>query len=84
MNNRNIEIPLERYEQLIDVESRVNVAVELACNNKYIEIKDLLLILGTEKALAMVNKIIEENEKRKSEYLESKRSVDYESIEQRN
>lgn len=81
MDNRNVEITLERYEQLIDVESRVNVAVELACNNKYIEIKDLLLILGTEKALAMVNKIIEENEKRKSEYLESKRSGDYESSE---
>lgn len=81
MDNRNIEITLERYEQLIDVESRVNVAVELACNNKYIEIKDLLLILGTEKALAMVNKIIEENEKRKSEYLESKRIGDYESRE---
>lgn len=50
MDNRNVEISLERYEQLINVESRVNVAIDLACSRRYIEFKELLLILGTEEA----------------------------------
>lgn len=46
-----VVIPLKRYEELLDIESRVNVAVERVYHEKYISIESLLWILGTELAI---------------------------------
>ena len=60
MDNRNVEISLERYEQLINIESRVNVVVDLASNHGYMSLTDFLLTLGTEKAIKTANKLEED------------------------
>ena len=60
MDNRNVEISLERYEQLINTESRVNVVVDLASNHGYMSLTDFLLTLGTEKAIKTANKLEED------------------------
>ena len=60
MGNINVEIPLERYEQLINIESRVNVVVDLASNHGYMSLTDFLLTLGTEKAIRTANKLEED------------------------
>lgn len=63
-----VTIPLYRYEQLLDMETRVDVAVERITNDKYIMTEGLLRILGTELALQKADEMREEDEGRKEEY----------------
>ena len=70
-----VTIPLGRYEELLDSETRVNVAVECIVNNKYIDNEDILRILGTKLAMKKANEIREENRKRDEEY-EKRREED--------
>ena len=70
-----VTIPLGRYEELLDTETRVNVAVECIVNNKYIDNEDILRILGTKLAMKKANEIREENRKRDEEY-EKRREED--------
>ena len=70
-----VTIPLGRYEELLDSETRVNVAVEWIVNNKYIDNEDILRILGTKLAMKKANEIREENRKRDEEY-EKRREED--------
>ena len=67
MGNRNVEISLERYEQLINIESRVNVVVDLSSNHGYMSLTDFLLTLGTEKAIKTANKLEEDLQKKYEE-----------------
>lgn len=58
-----VTIPLSRYEQLLDLETRVDVAVERMINDEYCKTEDILRILGTELALQKADEI--RNEERK-------------------
>lgn len=63
-----VTIPQNRYEQLLDLETRVDVAVERMTNDKYCNLEDVLRILGTELALWRADEIREEERKRHEEY----------------
>lgn len=67
--NAMLEISLERYERLLDLETRVDVAVERMTNDEYCKIEDVLRILGTELALQRADEIREEVKKQHEEYL---------------
>lgn len=58
-----VTIPLERYEQLLETETRVNVVVERYMQQKYISSSELLYTLGTELAVELASKIMEEAQK---------------------
>ena len=64
-----VTIPQNRYEQLLDLGTRVDVAVERMTNDKYCNLEDVLRILGTELALQMADEIREEERKKHEEYL---------------
>lgn len=64
-----VTIPQYRYEQLINLEARVDVAVERITNDEYCKIEDVLRILGTELALKKADEIREEEKHRREEYL---------------
>ena len=64
-----VKIPQNRYEWLLDIETRVDVAVERMTNDKYCGVEDVLRILGTELALQRTDKIREEEKRRRKEYL---------------
>lgn len=49
--NEVVCISLERYQELLDVETRVNVAVERIRHEKYLDHEAILWILGTELAV---------------------------------
>lgn len=68
-DNLTITIPQNRYEQLLDLETRVDVAVERMTNDEYCKIEDVLRILGTELALQRADEIREEERKRHEEYM---------------
>lgn len=63
-----VTIPISRYEQLLDTETRVDVAVERMTNDEYCKIEDVLRILGTELALQKADEIREADRKRDEEY----------------
>lgn len=54
-----VTIPQNRYEQLLDLETRVDVAVERMTNDRNCDLEDVLRILGTELALQEADEIRE-------------------------
>lgn len=65
--NMTVTITQHRYEQLLDIETRVDVLVERITHDNYIKTEDILRILGTELALQRVEEILEEERKQKEE-----------------
>lgn len=63
--NLMVTIPLRRYDELLDIETRVDVAVERMINEEYCKIEDILRILDTESALRKADEIREVVRKRK-------------------
>lgn len=55
-------VPLDRYEELINLETRVNVVVDRVMRHRYIDSVDLLLTLDTELAVEIAEKIKMEDE----------------------
>lgn len=45
-NTDNVTIPRDRYEELIDMETRADVVISMARKEKYIDVDMLLIILG--------------------------------------
>lgn len=71
MRKAMIQIPQKRFEELIKLEERVNVAVETAMNEEYTSITDILFILGTELAYDIANERKEKYKKWMKEKMES-------------
>lgn len=64
-----VTIPQNRYENLLDLETRVGVAVEHMMHDEYCKIEDVLRILGTELAIKRADEIRDEERKKHEEYL---------------
>lgn len=71
MRKAMIQIPQKRFEELIKLEERVNVAVETAMNEEYTSVTDILFILGTELAYDIANERKEKYKKWMKEKMES-------------
>lgn len=65
-----VTISMERYRELLDTETRVNVAVERIINQKYIRTEDILRILGSTVAIHEADRLREEDERREKEWNE--------------
>lgn len=64
-----VVIPLRRYEELLDLETRVNVVVERVTHDKYFEKEDVLWILGTDLAVDIAMEITKRNDEQIKKYL---------------
>lgn len=64
-----VTIPQYEYKMLLDIKTRVDVAVERITNNEYCKIEDILRILGTKLALKRADEIREEERKWHEEYI---------------
>lgn len=64
-----VVIPLRRYEELLDLETRVNVVVERVTHDKYFEKKDVLWVLGTDLAVDLAMEITKHNDEQIKKYL---------------
>lgn len=71
MRKAMIQIPQKRFEELIKLEERVNIAVETAMNEEYASVADILFILGTELAYDIANERKEKYKKWMKEKMES-------------
>lgn len=52
-----VVIPLDRYEQLIGLENRIDVIVQLIRSKNYISVTDMLSIINTVESLDVLNLI---------------------------
>lgn len=63
-----VVIPLSRYNELLDLETRANVVVERLIHNDFFKTEDLLWILGTELAIEYADELREKEKKRREEW----------------
>lgn len=63
-----VTIDVDRYEDLLDTETRVNVAVERIINQKFVRTEDILRILGTRDAICEADRLRDEDERREKEF----------------
>lgn len=63
-----VVIPIQRYNELLDIETRVDVVVERIKRERYVDSESVLWTLGTELAIDAAMDIIEreryENERK--------------------
>lgn len=70
-----IKISRYRYEQLLDIETRVNVAVERILHKEYMETKEILWILGTDLAVETAMELDHKDKEKWKEYNENHEEV---------
>ena len=58
-----VTLTLERFMQLMELETRVNILVERIDHDEYMNVEDLLWALGTENAVEIAQKMRDEKEK---------------------
>lgn len=63
-----VVIPLSRYNELLDLETRVNVVVERLIHNEFLKTEDIFWILGTELALERAYELREKSQKEYEEW----------------
>ena len=67
-----VTLTLERFMQLMELETRVNILVERIEHDEYMNVEDLLWALGTENAVEIAQKMRDEKEKERVRRNESK------------
>ena len=67
-----VTLTLERFMQLMELETRVNILVERIDHDEYMNVEDLLWALGTENAVEIAQKMRDEKEKERVRRNESK------------
>lgn len=63
MEKTYLMVPLDRYEKLISLETRVNVVVERLMHDRVLNDEDILWILDTELSVELAQELYEKREK---------------------
>lgn len=58
-----VTLTLERFMQLMELETRVNILVERIYHDEYMNVEELLWALGTENAVEIAQKMRDEKER---------------------
>lgn len=70
-----IKISRYRYEQLLDIETRVDVVVERILHKEFVTLQDVLWILGTELAIETARELDRKDKEKWKEYNENHEEV---------
>ena len=57
MDDSRITIPTERFSELIKIETRVDILVDMLGRDEFVSKEEILRILGTEKAIEVAGRI---------------------------
>ena len=57
MDDSRITITTERFSELIKIETRVDILVDMLCQDEFVSKETILRILGTEKAIEVADRI---------------------------
>ena len=63
-----VTITQQRYEQLLDVETRVDVVVERILHKEFMTLQDILWILGTELAIETAHELDRKDKEKREKY----------------
>lgn len=63
-----VTIPMQRYVELLDIETRVDVLVERILHKEFVGLQDILWILGTELAIETAMEFDRKDKERWKEY----------------
>ena len=74
MKDEKMFISVGRFEELISKETRLDVLTDKLINENCISVEDALRIIGSDDAIRKANRIMEEDKKRREEYLRSQYS----------
>ena len=69
MDNYNVKIPVIRFEELLDNETRLNILTEKLIRNEYIDTEEALRIIGSEVAIKKADELKAEDDRKREEYL---------------
>lgn len=65
----------EEYKNLLDIKTRVDVAVEQIIHNEYIQTEEVLRILGTKEAVRHADALRDTDRRRMEEYAERQQEM---------
>lgn len=65
-----VTIPMQRYVELLDLETRVDVVVERFAHSDYVRTEDILWILGTELATELAIELRHKDKEARKKYSE--------------
>lgn len=65
-----IKIPLQRYEELIQLEARVDSAVGMIRSDEFVNMETILRIIGTGTAIDLAEELHRKDEERQEKNLE--------------
>lgn len=71
-----VMIPINRYEELLKTETRVNVLVERYMHSKYLKDEDVLFALGTDLAVELALDIVEKEKNQRKEWAKVAQEVE--------
>lgn len=57
-----VSIPVERYDELVKLESKIDVLLDRVEHDEYLRTDDMLRIIGTEKSLKIADAIESERD----------------------
>ena len=66
-----ITITQQKYDQLLDVETRVDVAVNMICDSDFLRTEDILRILGTDRAIERAEEMHKKDLEERKRFKES-------------
>ena len=69
MDNYNVKIPVSRFEELLNKETRLNILTEKLIRNEYIDTEEALRIIGSEVAIKKADELKSEDDRKREEYL---------------
>lgn len=72
VQNNMIEVDLKRYEELVKLEERVNIAVDMIVRKGYVPTEEVLFTIGTELAIEKALELHEEAEALEKKYKEKR------------
>lgn len=71
-----VVIPLQRYDELLKAETRINVVVERISHNKFLENEDILWLLDTDLSVELAQELHEKAEKERAEWKKKYQELD--------
>lgn len=63
-------VPMKRYEELLNLETRVKVVVERILHNEFLNKEDILWLLDTEVSVELAQELHEKSKKEQEKWLE--------------
>ena len=74
MDNGNVTIPIVRFAELLDKETRIDILTDKLIREYCIDTEEALRIIGSDVAVKRANELKAEDDRKREEYLRNKYS----------